>query len=406
MKMYKRLSAITLAGAMIFATGIQAFAAEDEQNIDTNANNTITVNTAEANTAVLKKAIAVTNYDGYAYEPTITYTYTLANGTADGTVTNTDITNTEDLTVAFKAGDINWLADDENAVKTAEFNSSNAVTGETSSRDLTWTFAPDEFPSAGVYRYKITETPSVDPAAIGIDRSVDYDTEKFLDVYVKNKDGEAGLAIYGMVVVDDENVAVDDNSAKSEGWNINDDLEIYETYNMTITKLITGAGADMNAKFPFTVNLEGKMDSANIATETTGEQISAFGLNEDGSATVEGTLGHEASLTIKGLPKTVSFSIKETNNTRETYQVTTAVEKMEGAALAEEADLEGDGHEVEVLTDGAIANASGAIDIKVTNDLAAISPTGVVLRYAPYLLILAAGIVIFLVSRRRRDKED
>ena len=391
MKMHKRLSAITLAGAMIFATGIQAFAAEGEQN---------NVNIAEANMAVLKKAIAVTNYDGYAYEPTITYTYTLANGTADGTVTNT----TDDLTVAFKAGDINWLADGENAVKTAEFNSSNAVTGETSSRDLTWTFAPDEFPSAGVYRYTITETPSVDPASIGIVKSEAYDPEKFLDVYVRN--GDAGHEIYGMVVVDDEEDAVIEGSAKSEGWNINEDLEEYKTYNMTVTKQITGAGADMTAKFPFTVSLEGEMGSANIATEGTGEAISEFGLNEDGSATVTGTLGHEASLTIKGLPITVGFSIKETNNTRETYKATAAAVNVEDSTLAEEADLEGDGHEVVVLTDGAIAKASGAIDITVTNDLAAISPTGVVLRYAPYLLILAAGIVIFLVSRRRRDKED
>ena len=392
MKMHKRLSAITLAGAMIFATGIQAFAAEGEQN---------NVNIAEANMAVLKKAIAVTNYDGYAYEPTITYTYTLANGTADGTVTNA----TDDLTVAYKAGDIKCLADGENAVKTAEFNSSNAVTEETSSRDLTWTFAPEKFDAAGVYRYTITETETtVNPAEIGIVRDEAYDPEKYLDVYVRN--GDTGLEIYGMVVVDDEADAVNEGSAKSEGWNTNEDLEEYKTYNMTVTKQITGAGADMTAKFPFTVSLEGEMGSANIATEGTGEAISEFGLNEDGSATVTGTLGHEASLTIKGLPITVGFSIKETNNTRETYKATAAAVNVEDSTLAEEADLEGDGHEVVVLTDGAIAKASGAIDITVTNDLAAISPTGVVLRYAPYLLILAAGIVIFLVSRRRRDKED
>ena len=392
MKMYKRLSAITLAGAMIFATGIQAFAAEGEQS---------NVNIAQENMAVLKKAIAVTNYDGYAYEPTITYTYTLANGTADGTVTNTD----DALTVAYKAGDIKCLADGENAVKTAEFNSSNAVTGEASSKELTWTFAPEKFDAAGVYRYTITETETtVNPAEIGIVRDEAYDPEKYLDVYVRN--GDTGLEIYGMVVVDDEADAVNEGSAKSEGWNTNEDLEEYKTYNMTVTKQITGAGADMTAKFPFTVSLEGEMGSANIATEGTGEAISEFGLNEDGSATVTGTLGHEASLTIKGLPITVGFSIKETNNTRETYKATAAAVNVEDSTLAEEADLEGDGHEVVVLTDGAIAKASGAIDITVTNDLAAISPTGVVLRYAPYLLILAAGIVIFLVSRRRRDKED
>lgn len=388
MKMHKRLSAITLAGAMIFATGINAFAAEDGQNT-----------AADANTAVLKKAVSVINHDGYAFEPTITYSYTLANGTASGTVTDED-----GLTVSYKGGDVDYLAGGEEVTKTAVFDSAAAVSGETSSRDLTWTFAPDAFPSAGVYRYTITEETSVDPAQIGIARSADYDTEKFLDVYVQN--GDDGLEIYGLIVVDDEAEGVDGGSEKSEGWITGDDLEVYETYNMTVTKQITGAGADMTAEFPFAVMLEGEMGHANIATEGSGDSISEFTLDENGSATVTGTLGDKENIVIKGLPTTVRFSISETNQTRETYQATASAENMEGGTFADGTALDGNGTTLEVMTDGEIAKASAAIDITVINDLAAISPTGVVLRYAPYLLILAAGIVIFLVSRSRREKED
>ena len=58
------------------------------------------------------------------------------------------------------------------------------------------------------------------------------------------------------------------------------------------------------------------------------------------------------------------------------------------------------------MASGAIAQAAAFIAITVTNNLDAISPTGVIMRYAPFVLILAAGIVIFALSRRRRDKED
>lgn len=387
-KTYKSLSALALAGTMIFATGISTFAAEEAQT-----------GTTGANTAVLKKVIEVINHDGYAYEPEITYTYLLESGTAAGTVTDDN-----NLTVNYKAGDVSYLAAGDSAEKTAEFHSADAVSGDTSSRDITWTFDPEAFPSAGVYRYTITETTSVNPADIGIDRADAYDTEKFLDVYVQN--GAEGQEIYGLIVVDDEEQAVDEDSAKSEGWKVGDDLETYETYNLTVTKQITGAGADMKARFPFTISLQGKMDNANIATEGTGENISEFGLDADGNAAVTGLLGNETDIVIKGLPKTVTFSVSEENQTGETYQATAEATNLTGAQLVSGSDLEGNA-QLDVLTDGAVANAEGgAITVTVTNSLEAISPTGVVLRYAPYILILAAGIVIFLVSRKRREKED
>ena len=394
-KTYKNLSALALAGVMIMGMNLTAFAAEEE----TNAPAAETIEVGTNNTATLTKAMQIENKDGYVYEPTITYTYTLGNGTVGGTVTDST-----DLTVNYKAGDTSYLADPAAVAQDAVFSQENEVTAEDgiSSRDLSWTFDPAAFPSAGVYRYTVTETASIAPAEIGIVRDDAYDIEKFLDVYVQNE-GD-GQIIAGMVLVDDD-ASVTTASAKSSGWNTAEDLESYTTYNMTITKKITGAGADMTAKFPFTVTLTGEMGHANIVTEGSGTDFTKFALGENTKeTTVKSTLGNNETLTIKGLPTTVEFIVNEENQTADTYKATAAAEGITLTANASESDLTGNGN-LDVAS-GAIAQAAAFIAITVTNNLDAISPTGVIMRYAPFVLILAAGIVIFALSRRRRDKED
>ena len=99
----------------------------------------------------------------------------------------------------------------------------------------------------------------------------------------------------------------------------------------------------------------------------------------------------------------------ETNPTTEDY-TTTATVNVETGTAVENATLAG-GAELAVVTDGAIKDAiDKAIDkgltIDVENNLDTISPTNVVMRFAPYLFILGAAIVLLVLMRRRKAHND
>ena len=135
-KTYKNLSALALAGVMIMGMNLTAFAAEEE----TNAAAAGTIEVGTNNTATLTKAMQIANKDGYVYEPTITYTYTLGNGTASGTVTDST-----DLTVNYKAGDTSYLADPTAVAQEAVFSQATEITAENGRLiDRLTRFSPDD----------------------------------------------------------------------------------------------------------------------------------------------------------------------------------------------------------------------------------------------------------------------
>ena len=283
------------------------------------------------------------------------------------------------------------------------------------------------FSGNGVYRYVITETPSA-YGTTGVKETTGSHT-RYLDVYVKKNDSSytdgltaAQWDIYGYVCLStDGNVSP--STAKTNGFvavaesssGAGDgvDPDIYYSFNVTISKTVAGDNYLMttHGKFPFTVKFENETVSGDVlpivsanSYATTGTALTAGNIN---SITAHDPLiGHEGTVTYTGIPSGTKVTVFETNNqSGTTYSVTTTGgdTNLNNAAVAAP---NASGNAVSNAQTALAANVSKTIAF--TNTLTLISPTGLMFRYGPYVLILICGaLLLFLgVKFTRRNKEE
>lgn len=324
------------------------------------------------------------------------------------------------------------------------------------------TFNDEAFSKPGIYRYKVTETVTETNARVKagvINR--EYKDYRYLDVYVQNKENPTAtdkFEIYGYVCFEDtskdkEFSALDNSgniqkiTAKTNGFvsNKNDDntqnysktepgVDIYETSNVKVQKVITGAMADKTHTFPFAAVLDTDQITKDpivcyvkvakggneTTTANTNPTTLTGGDGTIGAATLGGQLklGDEEFIYIYGIPgKTTATSIGESkvkvqefNDTSEVYTVTGTYDGADkemksgsdtGNSVKMNASATGEFNAAQTIL---INNEKD--DVVVTNKLNSISPTNVVMRYAPYLFILGAGIMLLMMSRRRKEEEE
>lgn len=244
------------------------------------------------------------------------------------------------------------------------------------------------FDDAGVYKYDITETRTGDVAE-GVTA-----TNGALDLYVYvNREGENNYVITGAVVTEDGNPDVKTDTIKNY-YDVTPDPDggdpTANKGSLSIAKTVTGKMGDYEEDFQFTI--QGIADGTyNIAY--TGDNVDS---TRDTTVTVSDSkatlpVQHGEKVTIYGIPKAENVNVSENAETlaAEGYTVT------------------------ETKVDGESKTASSSVSVNVepseetatafTNNREAVSPTGIVMNVAPYVLLVviaAAGCFVFLRKRR------
>ena len=459
--MTKKILALILAVMMVMAMSVTALA--DDDNVYTGVNQTEATSVSGTTSIPLNKTIVIFNTDDSTSvrEPDITFSYAITKATSaaagallSGT-TVTDGTNTvtvyNGVTEAISGH--TPITNPSNIVY-AQSNTVNATTkGYEDEKTTNITIDPEGFPHAGIYRYLITETPNPSDVTLrGLeardttDTDSDgktYDNTRYLDVYIYNPDYDAtsnptghttlwmaGAVIFKTQISTSGSEGTDDIDASFEkttgfepgtdgtpgttDFTDDDTVDRYFTYNLDITKAITGTLADTTHDFPFQIDITGVLANAvtvdinNNGTTSTGS-VSTTVLSQTAA------LSDGETYSVTGLPKGTTVTVKEYNDTPDTYKLTTSFAGTTSTATQSNVVVGTTSATATGETD-VLINSDDASNVKAdtktvltfTNNLETISPTGLVLRFAPYIAMLVAGVALFLImaSRRRRNEDE
>ena len=412
---------------------------------------------ALGNSVSFDKVIRVETDNGEMVDqPDVVWTYTVA-GVANNQKINVggasesaafevgktkivDKNNQEMIVLAGQASQIDETTSDLKA----EFKANNfELTGATL-KDFTdgvkISFKPAAFATPGVYRFVVTEgaasganSADVEAMKVNVDGvEKPYQTQRFLDVYVRLKDGSADREIYGYVLhsgdtlvssnttgnkhTGDKNSGFDGDGNKTGKRDTPQGYTRYTPRKIKIDKKISGM-INKDNLFPFTVNLFHNPVNGGAAYDNPDLQVKVK-LPRQSNYTVKkasdipglgAKLKDGDSLEIIGLPKTTTYKVKENNNTALTiksdvrfsedvaHEIPDTVTAVSETVLPTKDSTErGEGKSL-VEKDSHVA---------YHNHIDEITPTGVVLTVAPYAMMLAvAGSMGFMFFNRKKEEE-
>lgn len=266
-----------------------------------------------------------------------------------------------------------------------------AFAAETAQKTVNVDFNATVFNVPGAYRYTITAT---DPAVAGVELG---DTTIYLDVYVSQSDCEGhGLEYTYVFHTDSEAEAF---AELAEGKKITGVTNTYASYDLTVSKAVTGNQGDINKYFKvtvtsampagkaypygetaYTVDITGAEANPTASASTIYSEMTnpATVTATELAAGVDFYLKNGQSIVIEGLPNGATYSVTETN---EGY-----TQSPEGAIAG---TIEDD-------------DATAAF----TNNKQGTIPTGVVLGTVSGIALLAGGAFGIVAIKRRKNGED
>ena len=222
------------------------------------------------------------------------------------------------------------------------------------------TVALPEYTNVGVYEYTLKEVPGTTAGVTYYDKGI-----KLVVTVVNDNNGKLRIAAV---------------HTESTGETKSDNFpNTYKAGELDVSKTVTGNLGDKNKYFEFKVTLTGEegktyRDSYAVTGGSNTENPSTIKIGEETTF----LLKHGDTITIANLPYGVTYTVTETAAEGYTTEKTGDTGKINAADQAAE------------FTN----NKAGSID------------TGVVLNNMPYILVLAvlaAGVVVFIIRKRRED---
>lgn len=261
----------------------------------------------------------------------------------------------------------------------------NSATG---SAALSKIFDSYNFTKPGVYYFKLAEK-------TGDNKSITYSTETYtVQVSVDWADPVAQTAEVQLVnvVKGDASKADFEATAKKKVsaasfTNTTDKAN----NNLTVKKTVSGAAANTDDEFTFTVSLEGLQPGYTYqVTASDGVTVANAKADNDGKATVSAKLKHGQQLELKNLPDGAKYTVSEGDTDyTETYKVDNG-ESNEGLTTGEQTVKANS--EVDFNNEKGFAPQTGI----TMNSLAGIG----------IAVVAVAGGATLVVSRRKRAGED
>ena len=392
-KYFGKIGALVLAGVMAMAMSVTAFAAGTGNGSDSLVSD---------DTVTIKDVLKVYNPDETSvYAPDVTFHYSITAGTGGATVTDEN-----DVQAIVLAG--NWRGTNSNGTEIAvsgepSITESVAYTrdntlaaddeGAANEKIITVNFEKVTFPKPGIYRYEITRTTTDTYNVLESKENV----RRYFDVYVKEENSTC--TIYGYILHD-----ISGDISKTSTTKYNNFTSEYKTSNLTVGKTLVNDATMNGHQFPFSVTFENTKNAHIKVDPNQGAdgKATATAMNA-GATTSAPTIANEGIVKYIGIPNGFTSTVYETNDVTGTTYKSEATADNTVNAKNIIWTTEGDANKSNDATTSAAEDQTKTIAF--TNTLEVISPTGLFLRFTPFLVIIGAAILLLLVSRRRGTKK-
>ena len=322
-----------------------------------------------------KKVLEMQNAEG-ASVPNVTYTYTIAAGSAIGATANSP---------EVKAGV------GKPTISNVAYTKGDTITRNEVAKNVSITFPAGTFTAPGIYRYVITESANTNEDIADVDGNTRY-----MDVYVVN-DSDGGYKIDATVFTETAVTPTFDKETKQPtyGGKNEEITDAYTTYELSLDKVVEGNMGNKNQLFNFTIDFSGP---ANTSFTFGDQQVD---LDAQGNGSVNLQLADSTAIAeIAGIPSTVTYTVTENLRSSEGYDTTFAVKRGTGASQSIAKDTVASTSEKVAATSQTMTKADNAV--VVTNTKRTVSPTGIALSVTPYALLAGLASALGALFFRRK----